>query len=171
MNARLARVFRVLDADPAPSSRPVALVLAVAAWTAAIAPTDASAQIQADDARHRLRPFVLNALLVPLLDDVDPPRWRSDVSAMRCGAGSVVTVDGRPPVPGEPLPSKAFALRWTLVDCRPLDATHHFDGDVSLTVFPEPDGGYSAVVEPRSLRVHSVDGVQLWTVRFGAVMP
>ena len=117
-----------------------------------------------------LRSFALNALFVPLLEDDVPPRWRG-IEAMRCGVGSKVTVDGKALAVGDAVPANAFVLAWSMVDCRPLEPSIRFDGEVSVTIFPDDAGGYSAVVEPKSLRLASGSSAGVWTERFSAVTP
>ena len=129
-----------LMADPARSSR-----LPVAA--AAPAATDSSR-------------FILNALLVPALDnDVVPLRWVDPRPASLCGPHTTLRVNGEPLLAGALVPNTPFELEWQANGCHPFGVGGpRFDGTVKLTVFRE-DWGFSATVEPSDLRVTSVENV------------
>jgi hypothetical protein len=100
--------------------------------------------------------FALNALLVTLIDDDEPPRW-SDVALNDiCGPATHVEVDGLPLVHGSTLPAAAFTVRWSMDQCAALEA-FELQGVVDLLVFHE-DTGLSAVVSPRGLTVFSAKG-------------
>lgn len=114
--------------------------------------------------------FALNALLVPLIDDAEPPRWTDAALDLACGPGTRVLVDGQPLAPNTALPAKAFTVRWTMDRCMPLgtDAVE-LTGSVELRVFHE-DNGLSAVVMPDGLQVDSAQG-RTWLQRpFAAAM-
>lgn len=98
--------------------------------------------------------FMLNALLVPALDDdAMPLRWVDPRPQMNCGPDTEVHVDGKPIRPGAMVPDSPFELAWQMKDCRPFGAQGpRFDGAVRLTVFRE-NWGFSAMVEPTGLRV------------------
>lgn len=115
--------------------------------------------------------FILNALLVPALDDDVPLRWVDPRPAMHCGPGSVVRVNGAPLRPGTLVPNLPFALEWRADGCLPFGAQGpRFDGRVKLTVFRE-DWGFSAIVEPADLRIELEPGRALYPVRMSATMP
>jgi hypothetical protein len=102
----------------------------------------------ASDPMLDFRQHALNALLVPLLDDDDPPRWVDPASTMSCLGGASVSIDGRPLVPRERVPVAPFVLRWTMDGCMPLDdAVPPLSGIVELTVFHDGDV-YSAMIAP-----------------------
>jgi hypothetical protein len=63
---------------------------------------------------------LLNALLVPALDDeADPPRFADPWMLMDCGSRSRAEVDGQPLQPGA-VQGRRFRLRWTLDHCLPF---------------------------------------------------
>lgn len=141
-----------------------ALLLPSAAHAADVAPADGDAV-----PALQLQRLALNALLVPVLEDGHPVRWTRTFGAMRCAAGTQAWVNGKPMRSGAPVPSQAFTLRWKLVDCRPMNRNESYDGDVSLTVYHE-DGGYSATVMPKGLRVSTPDSSAVWKQTFAVVM-
>ena len=97
--------------------------------------------------------FALNALLVPLIDDDEPPRWTDVAIDFNCGPGTRVWVDGEPLVAGNQIPAKAFTVRWNMDYCTPTGLQSvALSGGVELLVFHEDDG-LSAVVMPERLRV------------------
>ena len=99
--------------------------------------------------------FALNALLVPLIDDAVPPRWTDIAMDFFCDPGTTVMIDGKPMVPGDLVPAKAFKVRWDMSRCTPLGPQSvELSGGVELVVFHE-DTGLSAMVIPDRLRVDS----------------
>lgn len=101
--------------------------------------------------------FALNALLVPLLDDAEPPRWTDAVIDFSCNPGTSVMVDGEPLLAGKLIPATAFTVRWNMDHCAPMGGTVELSGSVELAVFHE-DAGLSAIVMPERLRVDSQMG-------------
>lgn len=116
--------------------------------------------------------FLLNALLVPALDvDAMPLRWVDPRSALGCGPGSAVRVDGAPLVAGALVPDAPFELEWLSDGCRPFGrAGPRFDGRVQLTVVRE-NWGFSASVEPSDLRVAWGKNGTTWLQPGSASMP
>ena len=99
--------------------------------------------------------FALNAFLVPLFDDAAPPRWTSAAVEFACGPESTVMVDGEPMVVGQPIPVKAFTVRWMMDRCSPLGQDSvELSGGVELVV-DRKGAGLSAVVKPDHLRIDS----------------
>ncbi len=99
--------------------------------------------------------FALNALLLPLIDDAVPPRWTDIAMDFFCDPGTTVMIDGKPMVPGDLVPAKAFKVRWDMSRCTPLGPQSvELSGGVELVVFHE-DTGLSAMVIPDRLRVDS----------------
>lgn len=99
--------------------------------------------------------FALDALLVPLIDDAVPPRWTDIAMDFFCDPGTTVMIDGKPMIPGELVPAKAFKVRWDMSRCTPLGPQSvELSGGVELVVFHE-DTGLSAMVIPDRLRVDS----------------
>ncbi|MEP7056805.1 MAG: hypothetical protein ABI809_03410 [Caldimonas sp.] len=116
--------------------------------------------------------FLLNALLIPLLDDDTPPRWvdpwfvTTSSIALDC-AGARVSVDGKPLVAGARVPPTAFTLRWEMDRCSALNEAVWLSGAVELLVFHDGDS-YSASVRPEMLRVVSGVGDEILSVPFSA---
>jgi hypothetical protein len=118
--------------------------------------------------RRQFRQFVLNALLVPLMDDAEPPRWTTAALPFVCGRGARVSVDGRPLENGAPVPQPPFALRWEADRCTPLGAgAVRMDGTVDLLVRRE--GAYlTAAVDARALRLTTSEGAAMGLGQFDA---
>jgi len=120
------------------------------------------------DVRADFYRFALNALLVTLIDDDEPPRW-SDVALNHiCGPATHVEVDGLPLVHGSRLPAGAFTVRWSMDHCTALEA-FELQGRVDLLVFHE-DTGLSAVVTPDELIVSSAMGSSRMRAPFASLM-
>ncbi len=120
------------------------------------------------DVRTDFSRFALNALLVTLIDDDEPPRW-SDVALNHiCGPATHVEVDGLPLVHGSRLPAGAFIVRWSMDQCTALEA-FELQGRVELLVFHE-DTGLSAVVTPDELIVSSTMGSSRMRAPFASSM-
>ncbi len=123
----------------------------------------------ADEAAFQRR--VLNVLLLPLVDDDEPPRWAAAVVGGDCGAGPRVSVDGRPAVAGEALPARAFQLVWSGASCGGFgDDLVEVSGTITLWIFHDGDA-WSAVVEPDRLRVVTGGAAFVLTRRFAASTP
>jgi len=116
--------------------------------------------------------FLLNALLVPALDaEAVPLRWVDPRPALRCGADSVVRVDGAPLVAGALVPDAPFELEWQSDGCRPFGAAGpRFDGWVQLTVTRE-NWGFSASVEPSDMRLAWGKNGTTWVQRGAVSLP
>lgn len=105
-----------------------------------------------------LQRFALNALLVPLLDDAQPPRWTDVAVAYHCGPATRITVDGRPMRPNTPIPATSFSVRWTIDRCSPMGfEALELSGEVELRVFHE-ENGLGAIVMPQRLAVTTLTG-------------
>lgn len=113
--------------------------------------------------------FILNALLVPALDnDALPLRWVDPRPRSLCGADTTVRVNGALLRAGTLVPDRPFDLEWQARGCRPFGrAGPRFDGRIKLTVFRE-DWGFSAIVEPSEFRVTSAQNVTM-EMQAGAV--
>ena len=112
----------------------------------------------------------LNALLVPLLDDAEPARWTDVALRYQCGPLTHVDVDGRPMVPGTPVPATAFSVRWHIDQCWPFEgASVELSGVVELTVFHE-DLGLTAIVSAASLDVSTASGMVRFDAPFAAAL-
>ena len=122
-----------------------------AGGTRSVEPPADAAPVASDSTR-----FILNALLVPALDDdALPLRFADPRPIAQCGPHTGVRVNGKPLVAGALVPDKPFELEWLMNGCRPFGRSGpRFDGAVRLTVFRE-DWGFSAMSEPAGLRVTS----------------
>jgi hypothetical protein len=102
--------------------------------------------------------FALNALLATLIDDAEPLQWTDVGVHFFCGPGTLVTVNGVPLVPGALVPASAFAVRWQIDQCWPLDySAFELSGQVELHVAHE-DTGLRAVVHAQRLRIATSRG-------------
>lgn len=121
-----------------------------------------AARTAAPDARLPvdLYRFALNAFLLSLLDDAEPPRWTDAAIDFSCEPGTSVLVDGVPMVAGKLMPATAFTVRWNMNRCTFLGTATELSGRVELSVFHE-DAGLGAIVMPERLRVDSPMG-QTW---------
>lgn len=100
----------------------------------------------------------LNALLVPLMDDDEPPRWTDTWMNFECGPATQVMVNGKPLIARKRIPPVAFSVRWDMDGCTPLgQEAMELSGRVELLVFHE-DEGLSAIVTPTRFRVDSYLG-------------
>jgi len=127
----------------------------------------ASSATQATAATRSFTTFALNALLLPLLDDDVPARWADPSLSMDCNDARV-RVDGDRPDVGAPVPSE-FRVRWHTEGCTPLGEGLELSGDVDLRV-ESNEGGYTAHVYPKGLRVRSAAGEQTLTEPFTATL-
>lgn len=118
------------------------------------------------DSAADLRRYALNALLVPLLDDDEPPNWTRLSLDHDCGPDTRVTVDGNPLAPGHKLPATPFRLRWDMDHCAQLGAIE-LSGVIELVVSPA-DAGFSAFVMPQQVRVDSWQGSTVLSEPFAA---
>ncbi len=121
------------------------------------APSAPAAPIGTHPAERELAGHAWDAFVAPLLDASDPNRFATRGVAARCGAGTRVTLDGRPLQDGRLMPRKAYTLRWTMVACRPFEgASTRLDGDVEVVVFPA-QRQIGAMVMPRGLVLTTAD--------------
>ncbi len=102
--------------------------------------------------------LALNAFLVPLMDEDEPPRWTDNWMNFECGPATKVMVDGKPLIARKRIPPVAFSVHWDMDGCTPLgQAAMELSGGVDLLVFHE-DEGLSAIVTPTRFRVDSYLG-------------
>lgn len=113
--------------------------------------------------------FALNALLVPLLDDAEQPRWTDIAVDLSCGPATRVDVDGKPLVAGAGVPATAFTVRWNMDRCRPLSPVVEMSGVVELLVFHD-EAGLSAVVDAQRLAIAGEKGPGRLGAPFAASM-
>jgi hypothetical protein len=133
-------------------------------------PPTAPAPVAADPILGQFTRRALNALLVPLLDDDEPPRW-TDVGLQHfCGPATRVEINGQPLVAGAAIPATAFHVRWHIDQCWPLDyAAFELSGSVDLLVFHE-DTGLGAIVSAQRLRIATAKGAASPSAPFAAAM-
>ena len=112
----------------------------------------------------------LNALLVPLLDDAEPPRWTDVALRFFCGPATRVEINGQPLVPGAAIPAVPFTVHWHIDQCWPLDyAALELSGAVDLQVHHE-GAALSAVVNAQLLRIATARGSGSVSSPFAATM-
>jgi hypothetical protein len=99
----------------------------------------------------RVRDAALNALLVNLLDDDDPPRFADPQWAAVCAQHASVLLDGIPVRAGEAVPARSFELDWTLHNACPLgpDGPRLFGRLRMLVVRDDVYGLVPLVIEAR----------------------
>jgi len=107
---------------------------------------------------RNFKTFVLNTLLVPLLDDDLPSRWADPTQSLDCEDGHV-TIDGGRLDIGAPVPRDAFVVRWHLQHCESLDGYFELSGEVELRVEPR-SGGFTAQVDLTGVQLASHYGVE-----------
>ena len=87
--------------------------------------------------QHAIRTFqrfAFNALVLPLIDDTEPPRWSRHAIDWICDGRGEVTVNGQPLVDGLFVPATS-TVRWKLERCAPLaGAELLIDGEISFDV-------------------------------------
>jgi hypothetical protein len=111
-----------------------------------------------EDVDHSMRAldtfwrFAVNALVLPLIDDTDPPRWSDHMIDWICDGRGQVTVDGKPLRDGAPVTAAGvFYVRWDLQRCAPFaGADLLLDGVVELAVSRDGTGFSARVVSPVS---------------------
>jgi hypothetical protein len=99
---------------------------------------------------HALGRHVVNGLVVPLLDDAEPPRFTSIALPLLCAREGDVTVNGAPLREGADVPAGSFTLRWQLDDTCPFGPEGPLlRGEVEVLVLLDDAFGLQAVVLPR----------------------
>jgi hypothetical protein len=102
------------------------------------------AELQRASARRQM---ALDALLVNLLDDAEPPRFADVAQPLVCGDGSTVLVNGKPLEAGAELPVASFTLDFQLAGACPLGiAGPRLSGPVTMVVVRDDDAGLVPVV-------------------------
>jgi len=137
----------------------LAIVLALHAGSqSSKASEDEALASQAAEADAIWQKFALNALLVPLLDDDNPPRWAPATELMPCIAAARVSLDGKPLPAGERVPSGSFVLHWQLAHCAPLgEAYFSLRGKLTMQIDAQPKR-ITALIVPDDLVVIAADG-------------
>ena len=111
-----------------------------------------------EDVDHSMRAldtfwrFAVNALILPLIVDTDPPRWSDHMVDWICDGRGQVTVDGKPLRDGMPVTAAGVSyVRWDLQRCAPFaGADLLLDGVVELAVLRDSSGFSARIVSPVS---------------------
>lgn len=91
----------------------------------------------------------VNALVVPLLDDAEPPRFTTVALPFLCADASEVSVDGLAIVDGSEVPPGSFTVQWRLRSYCPFgEAGPELDGDIDVIVLRDDEAGWQALVMP-----------------------
>ena len=134
---RMAIVLSVLAACQPPLMRPAA------------APSKAAPPAPAAGITSILGRYAVNTLVLPLLDDADPPRFTLAAMPLMCGDGSDVSINGHRVVDGVEAPLGSFVLEWRLRGYCPFGvAGPLLDGDIDVMVLHDDDLGMQAIVLP-----------------------
>jgi hypothetical protein len=111
-------------------------------------------------ALETLQRFAANALVLPLIDDTDPPRWSDHMIDWICDGRGRVTIDGRPLPDGEPVGTSPFSVRWDLERCAPFAGSEFLlEGVVELTVSLDGADFTAQIITPVKLGVHRLSTV------------
>lgn len=116
-----------------------------------IAPAIAAPELvtSSDHALRTFQRFAINALVFPLIDDTEPPRWTRHATDWICDGRGEVAIDGKPLVEGEPVPIGVFSVRWNLQRCPPLSGAELLiDGEIALTVSHEGTDLHAHIAAP-----------------------
>jgi hypothetical protein len=135
----------------------VVLGLCLAAIAATAQP--AQAQIRTTNPAWDPSYFLLNAFLLPALEQgAVPMRWFDPRPNLHCGPNTTVRINGEPLRVGASVPNQPFDLAWQTHNCRPFGIKGpRFDGNVTFTVYRE-DWGFSAKIVPAGLHYTWADG-------------
>jgi hypothetical protein len=100
--------------------------------------------------QHAIRTFqrfAFNALVLPLIDDAEPPRWSRHAIDWICDGLGDVNVNGQPLIDGAPVPAR-FTVSWKLERCAPLAGAELLvDGQISFEVSRDDMGLRADMVE------------------------
>ena len=101
--------------------------------------------------------FAFNALVLPLIDDTEPPpRWSRHAIDWICDGRGDVTVNGQPLIDGAFVPP-TFTVRWKLERCAPLAGAELLvDGEISFDV--SRDKGLRAHMVKHTLTADTLTG-------------
>ncbi len=91
--------------------------------------------------------FAFNGLVLPLVDDAEPPRWSRHAIDWICDGRGDVKVNGEPLVDGALVPTM-FTVRWKLESCAPLPgADLLIDGEISFGASRDDTGLRAHIVK------------------------
>ena len=92
------------------------------------------------DAIRTFQRYAFNGLVLPLIDDTEPPRWSRNLIDWICDGRGDVKVNGEPLIDGALVPAM-FTVRWKLERCTPLaGADLLIDGEISFAVSRDDTG-------------------------------
>ena len=92
------------------------------------------------DAIRTFQRYAFNGLVLPLVDDTEPPRWSRNLIDWICDGRGDVKVNGEPLIDGALVPAM-FTVRWKLGRCAPLaGADLLIDGEISFAVSHDDTG-------------------------------
>ena len=91
----------------------------------------------------------VNVLVLPLLDDAEPPRFTTAALPFLCAETSDVSVDGHPIADDAEVPPGSFMVQWRLRGYCPFgDTGPELDGDIDVLVLRDDEAGMQALVLP-----------------------
>lgn len=90
--------------------------------------------------------FVVNALVLPLLDDAEPPRFTEVALQLMCADAADVRVNGRGLTEGMEMPAAAFVVQWQFAGTCPFGAEGpRLSGAADLLVLRDDEMGLQAL--------------------------
>lgn len=96
--------------------------------------------LPSQDAIRTFQRFAFNGLVLPLIDDTEPPRWSRHAIDWICDGRGDVKVNGEPMVDGALVPTM-FTVGWKLQRCAPLaGAELLIDGEILFAVSHDDAG-------------------------------
>jgi len=151
MNERLGRVARRARA----AAVLVAVALAACGGRPSVPPQphDARAKVlsAAPDPAAAVGRYAVNVLVLPLLDDAEPPRFSTVALPLICADEADVGIDGRPLVDGAEVPADGFVVHWRFAGTCPFGIDGpQLSGAADVLVLRDDAAGLQAVVLPRS---------------------
>jgi hypothetical protein len=95
--------------------------------------------------------FAVNVLVLPLLDDAEPPRFSTFALPLICAEEADVGIDGYPLVDGAEVPAGSFVVHWRFAGTCPFGVDGpQLSGAADVLVLRDDAAGLQAVVLPRS---------------------
>jgi hypothetical protein len=98
------------------------------------------------EAASALGRFLVNALVLPLLDDAEPPRFTEVALGLMCADATDVRVDGRRLTEGMETPAAAFVVQWQFAGTCPFGAEGpRLSGAADVLVLRDDEMGLQAL--------------------------
>jgi hypothetical protein len=92
----------------------------------------------------------VNALVLPLLDDAEPPRLTTVALPLMCADQEDVRINGRPIVEGAEAPAGSFVVDWQFAGTCPFGIDGpRLSGAAEVVVLRDDDAGLQALVRAR----------------------